>query len=398
MAAALAAICVAAGRSRRMGTDKLWIDLWGRPAWRWSLDLLAALPGMEHLALVIPADAEEQFRERLPASLTDRCLLVPGGEERANSVLAGVTALLGAGVAPSTMTLVHDAARPALTSELALAVATAARGAGAALPAIGVSDTLWRVRDGRGVAIVDRTGVVGAQTPQAAPLETLRDAIIDALGRDEAPTDEAAALLAHGVAVVTVPGDPANRKLTTPGDEGLVRDALRARLLGPISTAADGGRAGIGFDAHRLAAGRPMRLAGLDWPDERRGPAGHSDGDVALHAVIDAVLGAAHAGDIGTRFPPDDDAWRDVDSADLLARAVAIAREAGIAPEWADVAVAGARPPIASRRDEAAERIAALLGVDPTRVSVRGTTTDGLGFAGEEGIAAWAVVGVAAAP
>ena len=138
-------------------------------------------------------------------------------------------------------------------------------------------------------------------------------------------------------------------------------------------------------------------LAGLEWPDERRGPAGHSDGDVALHAVIDAVLGAAHAGDIGTRFPPDDDGWRDADSADLLARAVAIAREAGIAPRWADVAVAGARPPIASRRDEAAARIAALLGVDPTRVSLRGTTTDGLGFSGEEGIAAWAVVGVDAA-
>ena len=117
-----------------------------------------------------------------------------------------------------------------------------------------MSDTLWRVRDGRGVAIVDRTGVVGAQTPQAAPLETLRDAIIDALGRDEAPTDEAAALLAHGVAVVTVPGDPANRKLTTPGDEGLVRDALRARLLGPISTAADDGTGGD--RVRRAPAGR----------------------------------------------------------------------------------------------------------------------------------------------
>jgi 2-C-methyl-D-erythritol 4-phosphate cytidylyltransferase/2-C-methyl-D-erythritol 2,4-cyclodiphosphate synthase len=349
---------------------------------------------MDHLALVIPTEAEHHFRQRLPASLADRCLLVPGGEERANSVLAGVTALLGAGVAPSTMALVHDAARPAVTSELALAVATAARGAGAALPVIPVGDTLWRVRDGRGVAIVDRTGVVAAQTPQAAPLETLRDAIIDALGRDEAPTDEAAALLAHGVAVVTVPGDPANRKLTTPGDEALVRDALRARLLGPIATGVEVERAGIGFDAHRLVAGRPMRLAGLDWPAEPRGPAGHSDGDVALHAVVDAVLGAAHAGDIGTQFPPDDEAWRDADSADLLGRAVAIARETGIMPRSADVAIAGARPSIVTRREEAEARIAALLGVAAGAVSVRGTTTDGLGFPGEEGIAAWAVVGV----
>ena len=250
------------------------------------------------------------------------------------------------------------------------------------------------MRDGRGVAIVDRTGVVGAQTPQAAPLETLRDAIIDALARDEAPTDEAAALLAHGVAVVTVPGDPANRKLTTPGDEALVRDALRARLLGPIASGVEAERAGIGFDAHRLVADRRMRLAGLDWPGEPRGPAGHSDGDVALHAVIDAVLGAAHAGDIGTQFPPDDDAWRDADSADLLRRAVTIARAAGIVPRSADVAIAGQRPSIVARREEAEARIATLLGVEPDAVSIRGTTTDGLGFPAEEGIAAWAVVGV----
>ena len=396
MAAPLVAICVAAGRSRRMGTDKLWIDLWGRPAWRWSLDLLAGLPGMGHLALVVPEDATDLFRERLPASLADRCLLVPGGEERADSVLAGVTALLAAGVAPSTMALVHDAARPAVTTELALAVATAARGAGAALPVIGVSDTLWRVRDGRGVAIVDRTGVVGAQTPQAATLETLRDAITAALAGDAPPTDEAAALLAHGVGVVTVPGDPANRKLTAPGDEALIRDALRARLTAPIApaTAAPGEEIGIGFDAHRLAEGRAMRLGGLDWPAERRGPAGHSDGDVALHAIVDALLGAARAGDIGTRFPPDDPQWGGADSADLVARAVELLASAGFAPVGVDLVVAAARPAIAPRRAELEARVAALLRVEPAAVSARGTTTDGLGFAGEEGIAAWAVARV----
>ncbi len=396
MAAGLVAICVAAGRSRRMGTDKLWIDLWGRPAWRWSLDLLAALPGMGQVALVIPGDAADQFRERLPARIADRCLLVPGGEERADSVLAGVTALLAAGVAPSTMALVHDAARPAVTSELALAVATAARGAGAALPVIGVSDTLWRVRDGRGVAIVDRTGVVGAQTPQAATLETLRDAIIAALAGNEAPTDEAVALLAHGVAVVTVAGDPANRKLTAPGDEALVRDALRARLLDPIASAVAGAETGvgIGFDAHQLIEGRPMRLAGLDWLEEPRGPAGHSDGDVALHAIIDALLGAAYAGDIGTRFPPGEDRWRDANSADLLGRTLTILADARVVAMSVDVVIAAARPTIAPRRPEIEGRIASLLGLEPAVVSVRGTTTDGLGFAGGEGIAAWAVARV----
>ena len=396
MATPLVAIVVAAGRSLRMGTDKLWIDLWGRPAWRWSLDTLAALPGMGPMALVVPEDGMTRFRDGLPDGLLDRCLLVAGGEERPHSVLAGVTALLEAGVAPDTMTLVHDAARPGVSAELALATAVAARGAGAALPVLPVPDTLWRVVDGRGVAVVERTGLAGAQTPQAAPLELLRDAILAALARDERPTDEAAALLAHGVAVVTVPGELANRKLTDPGDDDLVRDALRSRLTGVLATdgAPAGDRTGIGFDAHRLADGRPLRLGGLDWPDEPRGLEGHSDGDAALHAVIDALLGAAHAGDVGSLFPPDAERWRGADSGDLLSRAVARVREAGWLPMSVDLVIVAARPALARRRAEVEARIAALCGVAADAVSVRGTTSDGLGFAGVEGIAAWALATV----
>lgn len=395
MATPLVAIVVAAGRSLRMGTDKLWIDLWGRPAWRWSVDTLAALPGMGPMALVVPSDGLERFRDGLPDSLADRCLLVPGGEERPHSVLAGVTTLLEAGVAPDTMALVHDAARPGVSAELALATAMAARGAGAAIPALPVPDTLWRVVDGRGVAVVERTGLAGAQTPQAAPLELLRDAILAALAREERPTDEAAALLAHGVAVVTVPGELANRKLTDPGDDDLVRDALRGRLAGMlgVATAPADGRTGIGFDAHRLVDGRPLRLGGLDWPDEPRGLEGHSDGDAALHAVIDALLGAAHAGDVGSLFPVTT-TREGADSADLLQRAVARVREAGLAPTSVDLVIVAARPAIAARRAELEARIAALCGLAVEAVSVRGTTSDGLGFAGSEGIAAWAVATV----
>lgn len=393
MATPLVAICVAAGRSLRMGRDKLWIDLFGRPAWRWSLDTLAGLPGMGPMALVVPDDALDRFRDALPPKLTDRCLLVPGGEERPQSVLAGVAALLEAGVPADTMALVHDAARPGLTAELASAVAVAARGAGAALPVLPVADTLWRVTDGRGMGIVERAGLAGAQTPQAAPLELLRDAITAALARDERPTDEAAALLAHGVAVVTVPGDAANRKLTDPGDEEVVRAVLRGRLVAPLASAeADAGRrSGIGFDAHRLVEGRPLRLAGLDWPDEPRGLEGHSDGDAALHAVIDALLGAAGAGDVGTLFPSDRTA-PGADSTELLRSAVARVAEAGWRPVSADLAIVAARPAIAPRRDEVRDALAAQLGLDAASVTVRGTTSDGLGFAGSEGIAAWASV------
>lgn len=392
MATPLVAICVAAGRSLRMGRDKLWIDLFGRPAWRWSLDTLAGLPGMGPMALVVPDDALDRFRDALPPALTDRCLLVSGGEERPQSVLAGVAALLDAGVASDTMALVHDAARPGLTAELASAVVVAARGAGAALPVLPVADTLWRVTDGRGMEIVERAGLAGAQTPQAAPLELLRDAITAALARHERPTDEAAALLAHGVAVVTVPGDAANRKLTDPGDEEVVRAVLRSRLVAPLAGAvAARGRSGIGFDAHRLVEGRPLRLAGLDWPDEPRGLEGHSDGDAALHAVIDAMLGAADAGDVGTRFPPDGTA-QGADSGELLRAAVAQVAEAGWRPVSVDLAIVAARPAIAPRRDEIRDRLAALLGLGAASVTVRGTTSDGLGFAGAEGVAAWASV------
>lgn len=387
----LAAICVAAGRSLRMGHDKLWIDLYGRPAWRWSLDTLAGLPGMGPIALVVPEDGLERFRDGLTASLADRCLLVPGGEERPQSVLAGVTALLASGVAPDTMALVHDAARPGVSAELAMATVVAARGAGAAIPALPVADTLWRVVDGRGMGVVERTGLAGAQTPQAAPLELLRDAIGAAIARDEQPTDEAAALQSHGVAVVTVPGDQANRKLTDPGDEEVVRAVLRARLVPGMAEPATTARThtAIGFDAHRLVAGRALRLAGLDWPDEAHGLEGHSDGDAALHAVIDALLGAARAGDIGTVFPAGVTPTG-ADSSDLLRDAVQRVRSAGWNPAAIDLVIVAARPAIAPRRAEIEGRVAELAGVPPDAVSARGTTSDGLGFAGSEGIAAWA--------
>ena len=392
-AAPFSAILVAAGRSRRMGSDKLWTDFWGRPTWRWSLDALLASPGIQRVAIAVPDDAIARFRDALPPGAEDRCLIVAGGDVRADSVIAGLWALSGAGHGDETLVLVHDAARPAVTTELIVAIAAAvAAGEWAVVPIVPIVDSLKRVRGAKVVQAVDREEIAAAQTPQAARLGDLRAAIEEAHAWGRPITDDAGALAAAGVSVHTVDGDPANRKLTEPNDVVAMRAILAAHAT-PVDAprTRSGARSGIGFDAHRLVEGRPMRLAGLTWPDEQRGPLGHSDGDAVLHALIDALLGAAGLGDIGTHFPPGEEAWEGADSAELLRRAVGRVAKAGWRPVSADVTLAAQSPSIASRRDEVVSRIAELLGVGPDAVWVKGTTSDGLGFAGSEGIAAWAV-------
>jgi 2-C-methyl-D-erythritol 4-phosphate cytidylyltransferase / 2-C-methyl-D-erythritol 2,4-cyclodiphosphate synthase len=399
----LAGVLVAAGRGRRMGTDvdKLWHEAFGRAIWRWSLDALLAVPSMGTVAVVCPPDAVDRFAAAIPAGATDRCRLVAGGAARADSVRAGLTALTNAEVGDATVVLVHDAARPAATTALMIQIAAAVTAGAGAIPVVMVPDTLKRVRDGVVLETLDRTDMAAAQTPQAASLGILRAALDAVKAQGLEPTDEAAALAAISVPVIAVPGDPANRKLTEPADLELLHATLRARSApahAPPSAALVGDRglvrAGLGFDAHRLEAGRALHLGGLAFPDEPRGLVGHSDGDAALHAVIDALLGAAALGDVGTLFPPDDPAWDGADSADMLRRAVQQIRSAGWAPRSVDLAVAAARPAIAPRRDEMAARIADLVGLATEAVTVRGTTSDDLGFAGSEGIAAWAVATV----
>lgn len=396
MAGQYAAILVAAGRSTRMGSDKLWADLWGRPAWRWSLDVLLTDPALTTVAIAVPTDAVDRFSASLPDG-DGRCLVVPGGSARADSVIAGLWALTRAGHDDRTLVLVHDAARPALTPELvATIVEAAAKVDGAVVPVVPVVDSLKRVRSDRVVAPVEREEIAMAQTPQAALLGALRASIEEAHAWGRPITDDAGALAAAGVPVHVVPGDPANRKLTDPEDLVTMR-ALLADRASALPTAADarpGARWGIGFDAHRLVAGRPMRIVGVPFPDEDRGPEGHSDGDAGLHALIDALLGAANLGDVGTLFSSEDAAWEGADSADLVRRAVERLGDAGWRPASVDLSIATARPAIASRRADLAANIARLLGVSAEAVSVKGTTSDGLGFTGAEGLAAWAVASV----
>jgi len=392
MGPAVGAILVAAGVGRRMGGDKLWIELWGRPVWRWSLDALLAVPDMARVIVVVPRDAVDRFTAALPAAAMDRCVVVPGGDERADSALAGIAALTAAGLPEDAAVLIHDAARPAATSELMGRVLAAVTPTEGAIPAIELHDSLKRVdASGRVVAVVEREGLVAAQTPQAATLVVLRAALEEAQAWSRKATDEAGALAAGGVVVHVVAGDPGNRKLTEPGDDLLLRGALGSAaqpLVAPPLGA--GQRAGIGFDAHRFAGDRPLRLGGLDFPAEA-GLAGHSDGDAALHAVIDALLGAGGAGDVGMLFPSDDAQWSGADSRDLLRGAVATLAAAGWRPHSVDLTIVASHPAIAPRREEMAAAIAAACGLDAGVVSVKGTTSDGLGFAGAEGIAAYAV-------
>ena len=392
----LAGVVVAAGRGSRMRGDKLWIDLWGRPVWRWSLDALLAAPGLARLALVAPPGEIERFRALLPPD-SDRCLLVEGGETRSASVEAGLIALADGGLSSNTLVLVHDAARPAVGASLIAAVVDAAREGGAAIPILSVADTLKHVDDGLVEATVPRDGLGAAQTPQAASLGILLAALDAARVRGGEPTDEAAALTAIGVPVRAVPGDPANRKLTEDGDLAVLRAVLREQAIGSVGAPLQlpsSGRTGIGFDAHRLEAGIPLRLGGLTFPEEPLGLAGHSDGDAALHAVIDALLGAAHLGDIGSLFPEGDRRWNGADSGELLRLTVERLTGAGLRPLGVDLTIVAAQPAIHPKREAMERRIAELLGLNHGSVSVKGTTSDGLGFAGGEGIAAHAVASV----
>lgn len=389
----IVAVLVAAGRSERMGSDKLWLDLHGRPVWRWSLDALLAVPQVRRIAVVVPPEREADFRAGLPTSSMDRCLTVGGGTIRAHSVLAGLEALRAAGTPDDATVLVHDAARPAATPALVARVAAALGGDEAIVPVIPIHDSLKRLEGGRADDPVARTGIVAAQTPQAGLLGRLREALVAALAAEADITDDVGALAMLGIPVRTVEGEVANHKLTTPADETLLRAVLRDRAvpLSPPEIGHEGARAGIGFDAHRLVEGPPLRLGGLDWPAEPRGLAGHSDGDVALHAVIDALLGAAGLGDVGALFPSGSEAWRDADSGELLERAARAVREAGWVAASIDLAIIAAKPAIAPRRTEIQRRIADLAGLGAAQVTVKGTTTDGLGITGGDGIAAHAV-------
>lgn len=368
------AIIVAAGQSRRFGSPKLWAQLLGRPALAWTLDAFAASE-VGDVVLVVRAEdrvaaAALSFRGRPPRIAT-------GGASRGASVQSGLAVLPeGDGAV-----LVHDGARCLVRPELIHRV-MAAKGE-AVIPAVAVADTLKRVRAGRVVETVDRDGLYLIQTPQRFS----RRLLMRAYEQGGPATDDAGLVEALGEAVHTVEGDPENFKITYPRDLRRAEQVLARRAGGAAWP-----RVGYGYDVHRTVEGGRLRLCGVDVPAPF-GLEGHSDGDVALHALMDAALGAAGLADIGHLFPPDDPATEGIDSRHLVSRTLEAVAAQGLHVAQLDVTILAERPKLAPFREQMCRTLSELFGVPPGLVGLKATTGEGLGFVGKaRGIVAHAIV------
>jgi 2-C-methyl-D-erythritol 4-phosphate cytidylyltransferase / 2-C-methyl-D-erythritol 2,4-cyclodiphosphate synthase len=376
------ALVVAAGSGQRFGSEipKQYLPLAGRPVIRHALETFAGHPGIDAVRVVLNPDHRPLYDE----AVTGLELLPPvaGGASRQESVLNGLESL--AALQPDHV-LIHDAARPFVTAGIIDRTLATLATSPAALVAVPVTDTLKRATEQTVTATVDRRDLWRAQTPQGFRYAEILAAHRRSAGA--ALTDDAAVAEAAGLTVSLVMGADDNFKITT------AEDLQRAeRLLG-------GGamefRTGSGYDVHRFAAGSSVTLCGVRIAHSH-GLEGHSDADVGLHALTDALLGAIGAGDIGSHFPPSDPQWRGVDSARFLAHAAALVGARGGRVNHVDVTLVCERPKIAPHRAAMVSRIAEILGLAPDRVSVKATTTEGLGFTGRsEGIAGHAIATVA---
>ena len=363
-------LVVAAGRGLRAGggIPKQYRDLAGVPIVTRSL---AAFDGLvDAVCLVIHPDDLALAQTACPG-----VPMVPGGATRSASVRAGLATVT------TDLVLIHDAARPLVPAEVTAGVLQALATAEAAAPAVAVTDALWR---GGGVVAgtQDRTGLWRAQTPQGFRTEALRAAYAHFEG-DAA--DDVAVASAAGIEVVITPGHDDNIKITTPGDF-----ARAARLL--HEDQAMDIRVGNGFDVHRFGTGDHVVLCGVTVP-HGRGLQGHSDADVGLHTITDAIYGALAEGDIGTHFPPSDPQWKGAESGQFLRHAVDLATKRGFTINNVDCTLICETPKIGPHAAVMRARVAELMGLEVGRVSVKATTTEKLGFTGRgEGIACQATV------
>lgn len=353
------AAVLAAGRGVRFGGDKVREGLAGRPVWRHSADTLAAHPLVDEVIVVVPSSGGEIEGYRS----------VQGGETRTASTRAALAAL------STDVVLLHDGARPFLTAEVIDRVLAGVVERGAAAPAVAVTDTVRHLSSG----LLDRTQLRAMQTPQGAS----RELWTRAFAANGEATDDVALLEAAGIPVVLVEGDPLNVKITRPEDLA----AARARLEGPEI------RTGFGYDVHAYSDDptRVLMIGGVAFPGERA-LEGHSDADALLHAMTDAVLGAAAMGDIGVHFPPSDERWRNAASLMFLEDAARRVRAEGWTILHVDATVVAETPRVMRRAPEIRTAVSGALGIILDRVSVKATTNEGIGFVGRrEGLAATAV-------
>ena len=386
------AVVPAAGTGRRFGGDrpKQFSLLLDRPVLAWTVERLASVPVVDRVVVAAPAGSLRETQRMLMEQVATRpgvaLTAVAGGRRRQDSVAA---ALAATAAAPSDWVAVHDGARPCLSAmDLEAVVRAAAEGsrAGAVLGRP-VSDTLKTVREGRLGATVDRATFFRAETPQVFRAAELA-AALDRAAEQEVEVSDESSLFEPGSVAAVVASRP-NPKLTDPSDRATIEALLRSRRDGDevVERAV-----GHGYDVHRLRPGRPLILGGQRIPHEL-GLDGHSDADVVLHAIGDALLGAAGLGDLGVHFPPSDDAWRGADSSDLLRRIVGLVRENGFEVKNCDVTLIAERPRMASYRAAVEHHVARLLGLDAGRMNFKATTHEGLGPLGRgEGMAAEAVV------
>ncbi|WP_103256333.1 bifunctional 2-C-methyl-D-erythritol 4-phosphate cytidylyltransferase/2-C-methyl-D-erythritol 2,4-cyclodiphosphate synthase [Tabrizicola aquatica] len=366
-----AVIIVAAGRGSRMGGEvpKQWQMLAGRPV---LAHTLAAFQGMRVVLVIHPDDKAraDSFRVRR------RTQLVIGGATRDASVLAGLRALEGQGI---EAVLIHDGARPLVSRALIGRLVAALEDHDGAAPALPVTDALWRGDGGKVSGTVDRAGLWRAQTPQA-----FRFAPILAAHRAHpgGALDDVQVARDAGLDVAIVEGEETNLKLTYPGDFARAEAILKGRDMDV--------RLGNGYDVHAFCEGDHVWLCGVKVP-HGKGLLGHSDADVGMHALTDAIYGALAEGDIGRHFPPSDPQWKGAASHIFLAHAIALARSRGYELGNCDVTLVCERPKIGPHALDMQAELARIMGVEVGRVSVKATTSERLGFTGrEEGIAALA--------
>jgi len=370
-----AAIIVAAGKGIRAGGSipKQFAPLCGKPLLKHSVTALSSHPMITQTIIVIGEGQQDHAR----ALQLENVSFVEGGAERRDSVRAGLEALAGKGV---TRVLIHDAARPFIPAPVIDALLAALDHAPGAVPALPVADTLAKGSDFLGDN-VPRAGLNRIQTPQAFHF----DAILAAHGAwpdGEEATDDAQMLRRAGHDVALVPGDAMLEKITHPADFAAADARHAANLIS---------RSAMGYDVHRLAAGEELWLGGVLIPHDK-GLAGHSDADVALHAITDALLGTICAGDIGMHFPPSDPQWRGAASDRFLDHAASLVRAEGGIIDFIDLTLICEAPKIGPHRDAIRARIAEILQLPLSKVSLKATTTERLGFTGRgEGIAAQAI-------
>ena len=385
MVGRVAAVVVAAGRGQRVGGDvpKQYRSIAGEPVIRPALAAFLSHPQIHAVQPVIHAHDAEAFR----AATTGLQGLSPvwGGATRQASVRAGLEALRAIG---PDFVLIHDAARPFLTGALITRAIDAAAEHRAAVPAVAVADTVKKV-DERETVIetLDRSRLRLVQTPQAFAFDLIIEAHVRAAtaGREDF-TDDAALAEWAGHRVTVFPGETTNVKLTT-NDDFIRAEAIRMAALADVRT-------GNGFDVHAFGDGDHVMLGGVRIP-HARGLTGHSDADVVLHALVDAVLGALADGDIGSHFPPSDPQWRGASSDRFLAFACERVRARSGMIAHLDATVVCEAPRVAPHRDAMRARIAAIAGIPIERVAVKATTSEKLGFTGRgEGIVAMATATV----